>query len=164
MTPLQLAQTYAVLAADGVMRPVSLLRVDRPPIGRKVISPESARAVVAMLEHVVAPEGTGMRAAVAGYRVAGKTGTARKFDIGGYSEERYTAVFAGVAPVSRPRLSVVVIVDEPRAGAYYGGDVAAPGVLEDRRGRHADPRDPAGPLPPPASAPATAVTAAATTP
>lgn len=126
VTPLQLAQTYAVLAADGVMRPVSVIRVDRAPIGRKVISADNARAVVAMLEHVVGPEGTGMRAAVAGYRVAGKTGTARKFDVGGYSEERYTAVFAGVAPVSRPRLAVVVIVDEPRAGAYYGGDVAAP--------------------------------------
>ncbi len=126
VTPLQLAQTYAVLAADGVMRPASLLRVERPPIGRKVIEADTARAVVAMLEQVVGPGGTGMRAAVAGYRVAGKTGTARKFDVGGYSEERYTAVFAGVAPVSRPRLAVVVIVDEPRAGRYYGGDVAAP--------------------------------------
>jgi len=126
VTPLQLAQTYAVLAADGVMRPVSLTRVERAPIGRQVVSPATARAVIGMLEHVVTPEGTGIRAAVAGYRVAGKTGTARKFDVGGYSEERYTAVFAGVAPVSRPRLAVVVIVDEPRAGAYYGGDVAAP--------------------------------------
>jgi cell division protein FtsI (penicillin-binding protein 3) len=126
VTPLQLAQTYAVLAADGVLRPVSLLRVDQAPIGRKVISPQNARAVVEMLEHVVSPQGTGMRASVAGYRVAGKTGTARKYAVGGYSEERYTAVFAGVAPVSRPRLAVVVIVDEPRAGAYYGGDVAAP--------------------------------------
>jgi cell division protein FtsI (penicillin-binding protein 3) len=126
VTPLQLAETYAALAAGGVMRPVSLIRVDRPPIGRQVISAGTAREVVAMLEHVVGPEGTGMRAAVPGYRVAGKTGTARKFAIGGYSEERYTAVFAGIAPVSHPRLSVVVIIDEPRAGIYYGGDVAAP--------------------------------------
>jgi cell division protein FtsI (penicillin-binding protein 3) len=126
VTPLQLAQTYAVLAAEGVMRPISVIRVDRAPIGRKVISADNARAVVAMMERVVGPEGTGMRASVPGYRVAGKTGTARKFDIGGYSAERYTAVFAGVAPASRPRLAVVVIVDEPRAGAYYGGDVAAP--------------------------------------
>lgn len=126
VTPLQLAQSYAVFAADGVLRPVSLLRVDNPPIGRRVLSAENARAVVDMLEHVVTPEGTGIRAAVAGYRVAGKTGTARKFDIGGYSTQRYTAVFAGVAPVSRPRLAVVVVVDEPRAGEYYGGAVAAP--------------------------------------
>lgn len=126
VTPLQLAQTYAILAADGVMRPVSVIRVEGEPIGRKVLAAENARAVVEMMEHVVGPEGTGMRAAVPGYRVAGKTGTARKFDVGGYSEERYTAVFAGVAPASKPRLAVVVIVDEPRAGAYYGGDVAAP--------------------------------------
>ncbi|GIK35101.1 MAG: penicillin-binding protein 3 [Gammaproteobacteria bacterium] len=126
VTPLQLAQSYAVFAADGVMRPVSLIRVDHPPIGRKVLSTDNARAMVELLEHVVAPDGTGLRAAVAGYRVAGKTGTARKFDIGGYSSERYTAVFAGVAPVSRPRLAVVVVVDEPRAGEYYGGAVAAP--------------------------------------
>lgn len=126
VTPLQLAQTYAVLAADGVSRPVSLLRVDQAPIGRKVISQQTARAVVSMLEQVVGPQGTGMRAAVAGYRVAGKTGTARKYAVGGYSEDRYTAVFSGMAPVSQPRLAVVVIVDEPRAGAYYGGDVAAP--------------------------------------
>jgi cell division protein FtsI (penicillin-binding protein 3) len=126
VTPLQLAQCYAVLAADGVLRPVSVVRVERAPIGRKVIAAENARAIVAMLEQVVGPEGTGMRAAVPAYRVAGKTGTARKFDVGGYSANRYTAVFAGVAPASRPRLAVVVIVDEPRAGAYYGGDVAAP--------------------------------------
>jgi cell division protein FtsI (penicillin-binding protein 3) len=133
VTPLQLAQAYAVLAADGVQRPVSLLRVAQPPIGRKVISAASARAVVGMMEHVVAPDGTGLRAAVTAYRVAGKTGTARKFDVGGYAEERYIAVFAGVAPATRPRLAVVVVVDEPRAGAYYGGEVAAPvfsGIVE----------------------------------
>jgi cell division protein FtsI (penicillin-binding protein 3) len=126
VTPLQLAQCYAVLAAGGIMRPVSLVRVERAPIGRRVISASSARAVVDMLEHVVSAEGTGIRAAVAGYRVAGKTGTARKYAVGGYSQERYTAVFAGVAPVSSPRLAVIVIVDEPSAGVYYGGDVAAP--------------------------------------
>jgi len=126
VTPLQLAQSYAVFAADGVLRPVSLIRIEHPPIGRQVISADNARAMVDLLEHVVTPEGTGLRAAVAGYRVAGKTGTARKFEVGGYSSERYTAVFAGVAPVSRPRLAVVVVVDEPRAGEYYGGAVAAP--------------------------------------
>lgn len=160
VTPLQLAQTYAVLAADGVMRPVSLTRVDHPPIGRKVIAAESARAVVAMLEHVTAPGGTGTRAAVAGYRVAGKTGTAWKFDIGGYSEGRYTAVFAGVAPVSRPRLAVVVIVDEPRAGAYYGGDVAAPVFAKVVEGAMRILAIPPDRLMPPARLPGAAVTAA----
>ncbi len=160
VTPLQLAQTYAVLAADGVMRPVSVIRVERPPIGRKVISAENARAVVAMLEHVVGPEGTGMRAAVPGYRVAGKTGTARKFDVGGYSEERYTAVFAGVAPVSRPRLAVVVIIDEPRAGSYYGGDVAAPVFSKIVEGAMRIMAIAPDKLPSPKSLPAPALTAA----
>ena len=79
-----------------------------------------------MLEGVVGPDGTGKRAAVAGYRVAGKTGTVKKFVPGGYSEKRYTALFSGIAPVSEPRLAVVVIVDEPSDGDYYGGHVAAP--------------------------------------
>lgn len=126
VTPLQLAQSYAVFAADGLKRPVSLLRVEHPPIGRRVISAEHARAMIGLLEQVVGPEGTGQRAAVPGYRVAGKTGTARKYGVGGYSTERYTAVFAGIAPASRPRLAVVVVVDEPRAGEYYAGAVAAP--------------------------------------
>ena len=126
MTPLQLAQAYAVLASGGLSRPVSLLRVEQPPIARRMISARTARSLVQMLEAVVAPGGTGLRAAVPGYRVAGKTGTARKLTATGYADNRYTAVFAGVLPTSRPRLSIVVIVDDPRGGAYYGGDVAAP--------------------------------------
>jgi cell division protein FtsI (penicillin-binding protein 3) len=159
VTPLQLAQCYAVLAAGGIMRPVSLVRVERAPIGRRVISASSARAVVDMLEHVVSAEGTGIRAAVAGYRVAGKTGTARKYAVGGYSQERYTAVFAGVAPVSSPRLAVIVIVDEPSAGVYYGGDVAAPvfsKIVEGAMRIMAIPPDKLAP----ASPPPTAITAA----
>lgn len=126
MTPLQLAQAYAVLAGDGLHRPVSLVRVEKPPIARRVVSPETARNVVAMLEHVVSEEGTGQKATVAGYRVAGKTGTARKSGAGGYTEDRHTAVFAGLVPVTAPRLVIVVVVDEPQGGVYYGGDVAAP--------------------------------------
>ena len=126
MTPLQLAQAYAVLGAGGVHRPVSLLKVNEAPIPRRVIDPANAAALLSMLETVVSPEGTGGQAAVSGYRIAGKTGTARKFAPGGYAEDRYTAVFAGLAPVSRPRLAIVVVVDEPSAGEYYGGTVAAP--------------------------------------
>ena len=126
LTPLQLAQAYAILGAGGVMRPVSLLRVSEAPIPRRVIAPEHAAAVLEMLEAVVAPDGTGRLAGVPGYRIAGKTGTARKFAPGGYAEDRYTAVFAGLAPASRPRLAVVVVVDDPGAGDYYGGIVAAP--------------------------------------
>ena len=125
MTPLQIAHAYAALAGEGLSRPVSLVRVDKPPIARRVVSAETARSVVAMLEQVVTTEGTGIKASVAGYRVAGKTGTARKVAAGGYAQDRHTAVFAGMVPATAPRLVIVVVVDEPK-GAYYGGDVAAP--------------------------------------
>ena len=82
--------------------------------------------LIDMMETVVTDEGTGGRAAVPGYRVAGKTGTAWKSTAGGYSEDRYLAVFAGVAPAGAPRLAVVVVMDEPSAGEFYGGIVAAP--------------------------------------
>jgi cell division protein FtsI (penicillin-binding protein 3) len=126
VTPLQLAQAYSVIGAGGLHRPVSLVRIDAQPIARRVISADTADTVLAMLENVVSPGGTGRRAAIAGYRVGGKTGTVKKFAPGGYSEKRYTALFAGLAPISDPRLAVVVIIDEPTDGNYYGGDVAAP--------------------------------------
>jgi cell division protein FtsI (penicillin-binding protein 3) len=126
VTPLQLAQAYAALGARGLQRPVSLVKQTQPPIPRRIIRPATADAVLAMMEDVVSPEGTGFRAAVPGYRVAGKTGTTQKYSRGGYSDERYAAIFAGVAPVSNPRLAVVVVIDEPNAGEYYGGVVAAP--------------------------------------
>ncbi len=126
MTPLQLAQAYAVLAADGLQRPVSLVRIAKAPIARRVVSPQVARDVRMMLEHVVTSEGTGIKAAVTGYRVAGKTGTARKLTASGYSDDRHTAVFAGITPVDDPRFAIVVVVDDPQGAAYYGGDVAAP--------------------------------------
>ncbi len=126
MTPLQLAQAYAILGAGGLQRPISLLRVDEAPIPRRVISESAALDVLAMLETVVEPGGTGSQAAVLNYRVAGKTGTARKIAPGGYADDRYTAVFAGIAPASAPRLAAVVVVDDPRGGEYYGGTVAAP--------------------------------------
>jgi cell division protein FtsI (penicillin-binding protein 3) len=126
VTPLQLVQAYAVLAAGGLQRPVSLLALDQPPIARRVVRKDTAEALMAMLEIVVSPQGTGRRAAVSGYRVAGKTGTTRKFAGGGYSEDRYIAVFAGVVPASNPRLAAVIVIDEPGTGEYYGGHVAAP--------------------------------------
>jgi len=105
---------------------VSLVRVEKPPIARRVVSPETARNVIDMLEQVVSQEGTGLKATVTGYRVAGKTGTARKSSAGGYVDNRHTAVFAGLVPATAPRLVIVVVVDEPQGGVYYGGDVAAP--------------------------------------
>jgi cell division protein FtsI (penicillin-binding protein 3) len=127
VTPLQLAQAYAVLGAGGVRRPISLRRVDTPPPGERVLPEAVAKELVRMLESVVSDVGTARRAAIMGYRVSGKTGTAWKFsEAGGYSTNRYVAIFGGVVPASNPRLAAVVIIDEPSAGAYYGGDVAAP--------------------------------------
>ena len=126
VTTLQLARAYAALAAGGVLRPVSLVALDEPPEGTRVVSERTAAQVLEMMEAVVAPTGTGRRAAVENYRVAGKTGTAWKAAAGGYSRDRYTAWFAGIAPASDPRLVVVVMIDEPKGGSYYGGDVAAP--------------------------------------
>jgi cell division protein FtsI (penicillin-binding protein 3) len=90
----------------------------------------TARSIAKMLESVVGPGGTAQRARVAGYRVGGKTGTVRKSISGGYAEDRYLAVFAGMAPMTRPRLVVVVVIDEPGGKEYYGGQVAAPVYAE----------------------------------
>lgn len=130
VTALQLAQAYAVLANDGWFQPVSLVALDRPKEGRQVISPETAHAIVRMLEEVVMPGGTGTNAGIAGYRVAGKTGTAWKYAAGGYSEDEYVSIFAGLAPASDPRLVAIVMIDEPQGQFYYGAEVAAPVFAE----------------------------------
>ncbi len=126
VTPLQLAQAYAALGGDGKLRPVSLVAVSEPARGERAIGDDTAVSVRRMLEEVVRPGGTGTKAAVPGYRVAGKTGTAWKFSSGGYSEDEYISIFAGLAPASDPRLAAVVVIDEPRGELYYGSDVAAP--------------------------------------
>ncbi len=126
VTPLQLAQAYSVIAADGVRRKLTLLRRDRPPLGKRVLKTATARAVRRMMEAVVRPGGTAPLAAVPGYRVAGKTGTARKLGAGGYEEHHYVALFVGMVPASDPRLVAVVVIDDPRGKVYYGGLVAGP--------------------------------------
>ncbi len=126
VTPLQLAQAYAMLGSNGVLHPISLLALDQPGDGEQRVSKEAAAAVRRMLEEVVRPGGTGTGAAVAGYRIAGKTGTSWKFAAGGYSKDKYISIFAGLAPASNPRLAAVVVIDEPSGELYYGGDVAAP--------------------------------------
>ncbi len=127
VTPLQLAQAFAVLGAGGIRRPVSLRALDAPPPGERVLDEAVAGEIVEMLEHVVSEEGTARRAAIMGYRVSGKTGTSWKASqSGGYSTHKYMAVFGGVVPASRPRLAAVVVIDEPGGRAYYGGEVAAP--------------------------------------
>jgi cell division protein FtsI (penicillin-binding protein 3) len=126
VTPLQLAHAYATLGAGGIERPVTFLRAYDPVPGERALDARVARDLVSMLESVITPDGTGGRAALTGYRVAGKTGTAWKATAGGYSTDKYTSVFAGVVPATRPRLAAVVMMDEPSGTQYYGGDVAAP--------------------------------------
>lgn len=124
---LQMARAYTVFANSGMMKPVTMLKQDSAPdSGVPVFSPAAANAVRTMMETVVLPEGTAPRAQVAGYRVAGKTGTAHKPVEGRYSANKYISSFIGMAPASRPRLIIAVMVDEPGAGQYYGGLVAAP--------------------------------------
>ncbi len=126
VTALQLAQAYAVIAADGVRHPVTLIKGQVATEPEQVLSAETARKVRQMMERVVQPSGTGYRAAIEGYRVAGKTGTAKKLVGGSYSEDTYTAVFAGMAPAGDPRLVAVVVIHAPKKGGFYGGEVAAP--------------------------------------
>jgi cell division protein FtsI (penicillin-binding protein 3) len=127
VTALQLAQAYSVLAADGVKRPVTLIKRDEIPEGTRVLSAHTAKTVRTMLETVVQPGGTAQLAAIPGYRVGGKTGTAKKANgKRGYTTGRYQSVFAGLAPAGNPRLVMVVMIDEPRGKSYYGGIVAAP--------------------------------------
>jgi cell division protein FtsI (penicillin-binding protein 3) len=126
VTTLQLARAYAILAADGLERPATLFRRDVPPPATRIFSAETARAVRRMLETVVSENGTARRAAIPGYRVAGKTGTAKKATARGYVEGKYQSVFVGMAPASRPRFVMVVMIDEPGGKDYYGGLVAAP--------------------------------------
>ena len=126
---LQLAQAYVVLAADGVKRPLTLLKREQPldpGEERRVLSAHAVQQVRPMLELAVGKEGTGSKAGVPGYRVAGKTGTVHKIVNGRYASNRYFSLFAGMAPASQPRLVMVIIIDEPKSGAYYGGAVAAP--------------------------------------
>ncbi|MCB1801026.1 MAG: penicillin-binding protein 2 [Gammaproteobacteria bacterium] len=126
VTTLQLAQAYAALANDGMHIPVSLLKRDQPEQGVRVFSAESAAAVRRMLESVTTEEGTAPQAAVTGYRVAGKTGTVKKFGRDGYSDDRYLSLFAGMAPARNPRVVMVVMINEPRGEKFYGGQVAGP--------------------------------------
>ena len=129
VTPLQLASAYATLANKGVRKPISILKVSEPPQGEQVVSRKDAEAVMLQLESVVEHGGTGTKAEIPGYRVAGKTGTAKVAIAGGYGKD-YVGTFAGFAPVSNPRFAMVVIINEPKNGVYYGGSVAGPAFAE----------------------------------
>ena len=123
---LQLARAYLIFATDGEIRPATLVKLEAPAEAKRVITPEVAVAVRRMLELAVQPGGTAPRAQITGYRVAGKTGTAHKLVGRAYAPDKYVSSFVGLAPASRPRLVVAVMIDEPSAGEYYGGAVAAP--------------------------------------
>ncbi|MEO5343336.1 MAG: penicillin-binding protein 2 [Gammaproteobacteria bacterium SHHR-1] len=130
LNALQLARAYAVLANDGLLvEPGFLLRSQMPELQR-VMHAKTARQVQAMLEQVVSVQGTARRAAVPGYRIGGKTGTVKKHSAQGYADNEYQGVFVGMGPMSDPRLVMVVMIDEPRSGKYYGGQVAAPVFAE----------------------------------
>lgn len=126
VTLLQLARAYAVLANGGELLPITLLRQDEAPNHMRVLSAGVAQAVRRMLELAVGGDGTGAAARVPDYRVGGKTGTVHKLTPSGYATDEYVAWFAGFAPVENPRLVMVVVIDSPRRGRHFGGEVAAP--------------------------------------
>lgn len=131
VTITQLARAYAVIANQGRELEISLVKkqpeeIEQNQIARHVMKSSTAEMIIAMMEEVVGPKGTAAEAAIIGYRVAGKTGTAKKSVAGGYDEDDYVSVFAGIAPASNPRLVMAVMIDEPSQNGYYGGTVAAP--------------------------------------
>jgi cell division protein FtsI (penicillin-binding protein 3) len=122
---LQITHAYAALAANGMMVPATIYKLDKPVVGQQVMSADNARAVVRLMEAVVQKGGTGEKAMIEGYRVAGKTGTAYKYINNAYRNDRYMTSFIGVAPASRPRLVVAIQIDEPKV-EDSGGRAAAP--------------------------------------
>lgn len=126
VTTLQLAHAYSAIANHGKLVPVTLLKRNKPVKGEQVLNKSTTNEMLAMLESVVAPGGTGQRARVPGYRVAGKTGTARLAGPNGYYQHRYVGSFVGIAPVSNPRIVVAVVIMDPQGKEYYGGLIAAP--------------------------------------
>ncbi|MDD7569129.1 MAG: penicillin-binding transpeptidase domain-containing protein [[Actinobacillus] rossii] len=121
-TPVQIARAYMTLGSFGIYRPLSITKVDPPVIGNRVFSEKITRDVVNMMEKVAIKN---KRALVDGYRVAIKTGTAKKIEKGRYVD-KYMAYTAGIAPVTDPRFALVILIDDPKAGQYYGGAVSAP--------------------------------------
>jgi cell division protein FtsI (penicillin-binding protein 3) len=126
VTPLQLAQAYTAFANKGCVQEARLIMTNIKTPCDQIMSPAVAKDISEMLETVTQKGGTGTRARVEGYRVGGKTGTSHKVGKGGYQDSEYTAVFAGIAPISDPRFVLVVVIDQPQGQEYYGGEVAAP--------------------------------------
>ena len=122
----QMAHSYTVFAHDGEIIPATMLKTDEPAVGVRVFSAQNAAAIRKMLQMAAGPGGTGPLAQTVGYSVGGKSGTAHKQVGKGYASNKYRAWFTGMAPINKPRIIVAVMVDEPSAGSYYGGIVAAP--------------------------------------
>jgi len=126
VTPLQLARVYATIGSYGINRPLSITKVDPPVAGQRVFDESLVKTVMHMMESVALPGGGGVKAAIKGYRIAIKTGTAKKVGPDGRYVNKYIAYTAGVAPASQPRFALVVVINDPQAGKYYGGAVSAP--------------------------------------
>ncbi len=163
VTALQLVHAYAALANDGKMVPLSILKVDKAPEAVQAIPKETAETIQGMLQQVIeAPRGV-FRAQVPFYHVAGKSGTARKATVGskGYTENAYRSLFAGFGPMSDPRYAIVVVIDEPGKGGYFGGLVSAPVFSKVMSGTLRLMNVPPDNLPPPAPVEQSQVNAAA---
>lgn len=126
VTPLQIAREYATIGALGIYRPLSITKVTPPVIGKRVMSQDVVQTVIHMMESDALPGGSGLSAAVPGYRLAIKTGTAEKLGTSGKYDGGYVNYTAGVAPASNPRIALVVMVNNPQAGKHFGGSVAGP--------------------------------------
>ena len=118
--------SYTAFARDGHVIPITLLKSSEPAVGKRVFSASTARSIRKMMEMAAGPGGTGQRAQTIGYSVGGKSGTAHKQVGRGYASNKYRSWFTGMAPISQPRIITAVMIDEPSAGVYYGGLVAAP--------------------------------------
>jgi cell division protein FtsI (penicillin-binding protein 3) len=126
VSALQMARAYTLFTNDGVLLPVTFNKREGEVIGKQILSAATARVMAGMLETVTQQGGTATKGQVPGFRVAGKTGTARKLVNGQYSEALYLSSFVGYGPASSPRFIVAITIDEPAAGKIYGGDVSAP--------------------------------------
>jgi cell division protein FtsI (penicillin-binding protein 3) len=122
----QMARSYTVFAHEGQIIPATLLKSSQPAAGAQVFSPKTVAEIRTMLQMAAGPGGTGPKAQTVGYSVGGKSGTAHKQVGKGYASNKYRSWFVGMAPIDKPRIIVGVMVDEPSAGRYFGGDVAAP--------------------------------------
>jgi cell division protein FtsI (penicillin-binding protein 3) len=129
MTLFNLVRAYSIFAHDGLLLPAAIQPLHPPIVAKQVIHTKIAQQVRAMLETVILPGGTGTRAAIPGYSVAGKTGTAQKRVNGRYQSKQYMSFFVGFAPVNNPAFICGIVIDDPK-GSYYGGVVSAPAFTE----------------------------------